>query len=296
MSTRKTRWHEYRAKLPILRRFILSFTINRLYNIRNDFGSCYIRNDGYEIGAQNSPLRGKNANNILYIDYLSKEESSQKYHIPVNECVDVDIIADANALEIIPAHSASFIIANHVLEHCPNPIGALLGWLRILKIQGVLFLTLPNYKSNEFDFEKIPATIAHFVEDYTKADNNEDISTEHILEHIQMIDGIDPDNVMAFEKRYKTITESNLHTHYHVFNQENVIDLLRYINRQTPIQIVNTFSFENSFELLFIIEKAGPGFQGNMTTKQNMMFNFAIMFKQIPKFLLHKIFSKLQPR
>lgn len=296
MSTRKKRWHKYRAQLPILSRFILSLTINRLYSIRNDFGSRYIVKDGYEIGAQNSPLKCKNANNILYIDYLSKEESSQKYHIPINECVDVNIIADANDLNVIPANSTSFIIANHVLEHCPNPIGALLCWLRILKTQGVLFLTLPNYKSNEFDFEKIPANIAHLIADYKKAMNKEDISTEHIFEHIQLIDGIDPDNVPAFEKRYKSIVESNLHTHYHVFNRKNVVDLLHYIHQQTPIQIVNTFSFENSFELLFIIEKNGFESQKSMTIKQNKLFNFAIMFKHIPIFLFHKILSKLQSR
>ncbi len=144
MSTRTKRWQNYRANLPILSRLIISFTINRLYDIRNDFATRYIVGDGYEIGAQNSPLHCNNAKRVVYIDYLSRKESSQKYNIPERECVEVDIIADANNLNTIPSNSASFIIANHVLEHCPNPIGAMLGWLRILQTKGILFLTLPN--------------------------------------------------------------------------------------------------------------------------------------------------------
>lgn len=294
MSTRKQRWYSYRKNLPLLSRFILSFTIQRLYNIRNDFASRYIVNDGYEIGAQNSPLICKNAKKILYIDYLSKKESSQKYHIPEDECVDVDIIADANNLDSIPADSASFIIANHVLEHCPNPIGTLLGWLRILQTRGILFLTLPNYKSNEFDFEKTPATISHLVSDFERSKHNENITDEHIFEHIQIIDSIDPDNTKLFQQRYKAIVESNLHTHYHVFNKESVLDLLRVIHQQTPIQLVNTFSFDNSIELLFIIKKAPPNFRNKLITKQDRLFNFFILLTNLTQYLRSKILPKRQ--
>jgi SAM-dependent methyltransferase len=292
MSERIERWQRYRSNLPVFSRFILSLTIDRLYEIRRDFATRYITGEGYEIGAQKSPLSCRNAKRVIYIDYLSREESSLKYNIPESECVKIDIIADANNLNNIPSNSASFVIANHVLEHSPDPIGTLLGWLRILDIGGILFLTLPNSISNEFDFEKIPAPINHFVTDYEAAKNNEDISTEHILEHIRLIDGVNPANTKLFEQRHKEIVGSNLHTHYHVYNRGNILDILSFAHQQIPMQLKNTLSFTNSFELLFIIEKAAPDFYGLMPVKQDHLFNFIILMKHITIFLFKRIFSK----
>ena len=295
MATRNQRWQSHLDRLSPSRRFILKLTISRLYNIRNNFASRYIAGNGYEIGAQNSPLKCKHASQTRYIDYLSKKESSEKYNIPENECVDVDIIADANSLGMMPPSSAAFIIANHVLEHSPNPIEAMHGWLRILQPGGILFLTLPNYQSNEFDFEKSPAGITHLAEDYRKAQNNEDIITEHIHEHIQLIDGIDPNNSTLFNQRYNAIIQSNLHTHYHVFNKKNILALLNFIHQKTPIKVLNYLSFSNGFEMLFIIEKRVPDFHGPLTVKKNQLFNFSIIFKNIVKLLFIKIFSKKKP-
>jgi SAM-dependent methyltransferase len=292
MSARKTRWQNHRTHLPALSRFVLSFTTSRLYHIRNDFAARYIRATGYEIGAQKSPLVCKNADRVVYIDYLSRKDSAQKYNIPEKDCVEVDIIADASHLETIPSDSAAFIIANHVLEHCPNPIGTLSDWLRILRTGGVLFLTLPNYKSNEFDFEKKPADIAHLVSDAERAGRNEDISREHIYEHIRIIDGIDPGDEELFQQRYAAIVASNLHTHYHVFDRANVLALLQVIHRQTPIRVINSFSFDYSFELLFIIEKAPRDFRGPLRIGQERLFNYAVMARHGAQFLLSRIFSK----
>ena len=292
MSARKTRWQHHRARLSPFSRFVLSLTTSRLYRIRNDFAARYIRGTGYEIGAQKSPLLCKNADRVVYIDYLSREDSAQKYNIPEKDCVEVDIIADANHLDAIPSNSAAFIIANHVLEHSPNPIGTLSGWLRILRTGGVLFLTLPNYKANEFDFEKKPASIAHLVSDAERAERNEDIAREHIEEHIRIIDGIDPGNQKLFQQRYAAIVASNLHTHYHVFDRANVLALLQVMHRQTPIRVINSFSFDAGFELLFIIEKAGPDCRGPLRLGQERLFNYTVMARHGARFLLSRMVSK----
>jgi len=292
MPTRTKRWQRYRSGLSFFSRFILSCTIDKLYDIRDDLATRYLTGKGYEIGAQKSPLTCRNAEKVIYIDYLSKEESSQKYHIPLHECVDVDIIADANNLIDIPSDSASFVIANHVLEHSPDPVSTLFGWLRILQTGGLLFLTLPNYRSNEFDFEKTPATLSHLTRDYEGNKNNEDITTEHILEHIRLIDEVNPANGTLFQQRYKEIVDSNLHTHYHVYNRENVISLLSFTHQQIPIQVKNVLSFTNSFELLFIIEKIESDFQHPMSIKQDRLFNFVIVLKHSMTFLFNRVFLK----
>ncbi len=290
LSTRKERWQRQLDQLSPIAHFILKFTIKRIYNIRDDFASRYINGKGYEIGAQNSPLSCQNAKKVTYIDYLSKDEISQKYQIPINECVNVDIIADANDLTRMSSNTASFVIANHVLEHSPNPVKAVLGWLRILQPGGILFLTLPNYRSNEFDFEKSPTEISHFIQDYQKAFNNEDISTVHINEHVRIIDGIDPENDSElFNQRCNELIQSNLHTHYHVFNKKNSLDLFKFIHRKTPIKICNYLCFTNGFELLFIIEKSDTMLPEPLVVKNNQLINLPILLKNIVNLLFSKI-------
>lgn len=292
--TRTQRWEHHLSQRYPLHRIILKFTTRRLYNIRNDFAFHYIKEKGYEIGAQNSPLLCEKADKIQYIDYLSKKESSEKYNIPIQECVDVDIIADANDLDHIPTKSTSFIIANHVLEHSPNPIHALCGWLRILRTDGILFLTLPNYSSNEFDFEKPPTQLSHFIEDYQKSKRKEDITTVHIHEHVRIIDGVDPQNHIRFKEICDKLVQSNLHTHYHVFNKQNCIELLAHIHQHIPIKVQNYYALKNGFELLFIIQKCPENNLIPFSIKKNYLLNFVIISKNFIKLLLLKFFHTKQ--
>ena len=58
------------------------------------------------------------------------------------------IIDDGFELATIPPDSQDFVIANHLLEHAPNPLQTLLNWHRVLKKNGILFMTLPNGARN----------------------------------------------------------------------------------------------------------------------------------------------------
>lgn len=292
--SRTQRWQNHLKERNYYQQKFLQFTIRRLYHIRNDFACKYLRGKGFEIGAQNSPLQCKNAQEIRYIDYLSKAESSKKYNIPSQECVDVDIIADANNLEDFQENSTNFIIANHVLEHSPNPIHALLGWLRILKPGGLLFLTLPHNSSNEFDFEKTLTKLSHFIDDFQRAKNREDITSVHIHEHVQIIDGINPENKVHFQKRCDELIKSNLHTHYHVFNKSNCFELLSYIHGLTPITIRNFYAPSHGFELLFIIEKGSENSDMRLKFQENRAFNYTVMLRNFFILLWLKIVASMR--
>lgn len=254
MCTREERWRVYQAGLTGWNRFIYSFTLSKLSLLRNDFAKFYIHGSGYEIGAQNAPLQCGDDTRVAYIDYLDKADSARKYNIPEALCVGVDILCDANNLSCIESEIASFVIANHVLEHSPNPLGALQEWLRIVRTGGVLFLTLPNYRCNEFDFEKRPVKLEHLVDDYHN-DGLRDISEVHIEEHVAIVDGISRNDTELFRKRKKEILDSNLHTHYHVFDQKLVQDMLNFVHARQHIKIVNMMAFQYGFEFLYILQK-----------------------------------------
>lgn len=289
MLDRNTRWQRCKSQRSLFSRFLLSLTVNRVYGIREDFAARYLVGEGYEIGAQKSPLKCKFATNILYIDYLSREESAQKYGIPARDCVDVDIIADANELVQIPSESASFIIANHVLEHSPNPIATLNGWLRILRIKGILFLTLPNAQSNEYDFEREPVACNHFHSDYIGAMDGEDIMTKHICEHIRVVDGISPSS-KKFKERLNEIIESGLHPHYHVFTPSSTLEMLSLVHVHSPIKVKSYLAYDNCFELIYVIEKIASGRQKFFEHKHDLLFTIYLFAKHVILYIFGKPF------
>ena len=61
---------------------------------------------------------------------------------------------------MLPDGSQDFIIANHLLEHVADPIGALEEWYRLLRPDGILFLALPD-KRVTFDKDRPRTTLDH---------------------------------------------------------------------------------------------------------------------------------------
>ena len=284
MCNREERWKVYQAGFTGWNRFIYSFTLKNLYLLRNDFARAYIHGFGYEIGAQHAPLQcGNSDTTVVYIDYLDKADSARKYNIPETLCVDVDIICNANKLSCIESETASFVIANHVLEHSPNPLGALLEWLRILKKGGIVFLTLPNYRCNEFDFEKIPVKLEHLVDDYHN-DGLMDISEVHIEEHVTIVDGIRREDTALFHKRKKEIIDSNLHTHYHVFDRNLIHDMFHFVHSKQNIKIINMMSFRYGFEFLYILQKNESAANETLVFQRDYPVYLNIMFTNMVRY------------
>jgi len=287
MSNREERWHAYVSDFHIFDRLLYTFTLSNLYQIRDDFARTFIRGSGYEIGAQNAPLHCDDRKaRVSYIDYLDKIESARKYNLAPESCVDVDILCDANQLGCIKNESADFVIANHVLEHSPNPLGALLEWLRIVKKGGILFFSLPNYRANEFDFEKKPVGLEHLVSDFHNA-GKKDISGIHIEEHVTIVDGIPRKDKERFLARKKEILQSNLHTHYHVFDERLIRDMLIFVHARQPLKILNMYGFSCGFEFIFVVQKIDNVGDKALSFRQYSSVNLRVMFGNLIKYTLH---------
>ncbi len=57
---------------------------------------------------------------------------------------------EADELSEIQSNSLDFVIGNHILEHTDDPHSTLLEWFRVLRDKGILYLSIPNYRSNEY--------------------------------------------------------------------------------------------------------------------------------------------------
>src|SRR5690349_3408731 len=128
---------------------------------RETVAEAYLRGEGIEIGALHMPLRVPEAARVKYVDRMDVEGLRTHYpELGDQEIVNVDIIADGERLESVSDATQDFVIANHFIEHCQDPIGALLNMFRVLKPGGVLYLAIPD-KRCSFDVDRPVTTLDH---------------------------------------------------------------------------------------------------------------------------------------
>ena len=140
---------------------------------------------GIEFGGLYAPLAVPAGAKVRYADHNTVERSREKYG--EQPFVSVDILLDTNfKLDEIKDGAEDFIIANQVIEHLPNPIGAMRVWARKLKPGGILYLSFPLGPYTP-DKERPTTSLAHLLAD--DARNTTDASHEHLM---GFIDGWNP--------------------------------------------------------------------------------------------------------
>jgi len=142
-------------------------------------GYRFLSGEGLEIGAFYLPAllpRGCHAANC---DALSTEQAYARFPeikdfplTPVTHLLDLD----ENGLARLPAHSADFLIMNHVLEHVANPIQILQDACRLIKPDGHLVLAIPD-KNYSTDKARALTGVGHLIREYR--DKTTVVSDEH---------------------------------------------------------------------------------------------------------------------
>jgi len=212
--------------------------------IREDIAKRFIHGEGIEIGALNRHLPLPNGVNVRYLDKFSNEELKRIYS-NLKNTVNVDIIDDGEKLNKIEDNSQDFIIANHFIEHCQNPILALENMMKKLKGGGILFLAIPD-KRYTFDKERPITSYEHLLKDYNHGPEQSKI--DHLKEWVKYV--IKNDNE---KKAIKNLLKSNYSIHFHVWTKKEMIDFI--------LEMKNRFNFklehlsENGNEVIFVLRK-----------------------------------------
>jgi SAM-dependent methyltransferase len=113
----------------------------------------------------------KSEGRIYYVDYTSAENLRKKYVIDpavsVENIVNVDFSLEDGSLRELTSKVAPFdyVIASHVFEHLPNPIGWLLEIESLLVPGGVVSLAIPD-KRYTFDLARRLTTVGDLLAYY----------------------------------------------------------------------------------------------------------------------------------
>lgn len=212
---------------------------------RNQIAARYLRGNGLEIGALHNPQSVGTELNVRYVDRLTYDECCERYpELNPDQIVRPSVIDDGFMLASVASDSEDFLIANHVLEHAANPLGALLQWARVLRPGGVLFITLPIAAAC-FDRGRPLTSLQHLIEDHKlcAAGLKEHLKTrnrEHYLEWVRIsepaiaaAEGADPapsDDVQLIE-RAELMLEHEVEIHFHTFSEDSLRQLLDFFCR-----------------------------------------------------------------
>jgi ubiquinone/menaquinone biosynthesis C-methylase UbiE len=256
VCARKKQFIQYVNKLPLQEYVLYKFCSYRTYTIREYFGKKHIAGNGIEIGAQTYPLKiDKKKASVIYVDRISPEENSGLQNLNVQDLTPVDVYADAENLEMFETGSLDFVISSHTLEHIPDPITALKEWIRVLKENGILWLALPNYRCNEYDFLRKPVEISHIIDDYNNKEK--DNKEEHWKEFLEIVEGVsrnDPNYEKRLEEEYRS---KDNRIHMHVFDKKLIDSILEYLrsNLDHNVQVIDSFHLKNATDMILILKK-----------------------------------------
>lgn len=195
-----------------------------------EFTSRYLRGDGIEIGASNMPIEvDRRCAKVRYVDRLSAEEIAARFPELEGELIlPVDIQCDLVTEGLAPFRDASldFVIASHVLEHIPDPLGFLVECHRVLRDSGVVYLGVPD-KEHTFDKDRDRTLLDHVVQDFR--DHKAVIDEEHLIDYlVNAADTQLPDD--PEQRRAIFATELERSFHVHVWTWRDVMEILVWQN------------------------------------------------------------------
>jgi predicted SAM-dependent methyltransferase len=218
------------------------------FSLDRDFiAKTYIKGDGIEIGALHAPLRVSKRASVKYVDRMSVPDLRQQYpELSVHKLVHVDIIDDGELLKTIEDSTQDFVIANHFLEHCQNPIGAIHNILRVLRGDGIIYLAIPD-KRYTFDVDRPVTTLDHLLKDYEQGP--EWSKRQHFEEWTRTVDRSQRATEVA------RLMDIDYSIHYHVWTQTELLELMTVLKTRLGFQFDLELFFKTGNEAIFVLRK-----------------------------------------
>lgn len=218
---------------------------------RKAISQKYLLGQGIEIGALHYPLWISNQATVQYVDRLPVEELRQQYpELQAFNLVNVDIVDNGEYLLKIADDSLDFLIGNHLLEHCENPLGTIRNHLCKIKDNGILYYAIPD-KTQSFDHDRPLTDFSHLVKDDTLGP--EWSRRLHFREWVELVNQqTEPEKI---KHDVQVLEDMNYSIHFHVWDQITFTAFLT----QAQSYLGDTFAIDciepNDTEVIAILRK-----------------------------------------
>jgi SAM-dependent methyltransferase len=234
------------------------------FDARADLARQLLQGDGIEIGPLHQPLAMPPHARVKYVDRMPTDELRREYaELADWDLTEVDIVDDGETLATIPEESQDFIVANHFLEHCENPIGTIETHLGKLKPGGVLFYAVPD-KRYTFDFRRPVTPLEHMVAD---ADEGPERSRgEHYVEWSRFVYGEASESTGTaeqaaseewVERKARELEEAKYSIHMHVWTQAEFLKLILACRNRFGEAFDIEAAANRGIEFIVVLRKSG---------------------------------------
>ncbi len=242
-----------RAKIAV-RRTVLPAD-RRHAAVRRRLAARYLHGEGIEIGALQMPLRLPRDARARYVDRMDLAGLREHYpELDEYDLVAPDIVDDGETLPSVPSGSVDFVIVNHLIEHCQDPIGTLLTAARVLRPGGALYLAAPDRRRTRFDRDREETSLEHLVRDHESGP--EWSRAAHYEEWSRLAIGVAPEEVAAHAA---ALEEQDYSIHFHTFTLTSFLRLLLHCREAYGLPLEAVAAETNDHEFILIAgREPGP--------------------------------------
>lgn len=214
---------------------------------REFISKYFLGGTGLEIGALHNPMPVAPGTQVRYVDRMPVEELRRHYpELASLNLTPLDVIDNGETLSTITDASQDFVIANHFLEHCEDPIGTVKTFHRVLRPNGVLYLAVPE-KTSTFDRDRPVTSIEHLLTDHQQGPA---ASREgHFREWALLVDK----RVDDLEAHVEALMQKNYSIHFHVWNQERWLEFVALLQQMLGFRL--EMLCQHGIELITILRK-----------------------------------------
>lgn len=223
---------------------------------RAEFAARFLLGEGLEIGPLHLPLAIPQHAKARYVDRMPVEKLREEYpELAEWDLTPVDLIDDGERLATIDEGSQDFIVANHFLEHCENPIGTIETHLGKLKPGGVLFYAVPD-KRYTFDFRRPVVELEHMVADYVQGP--EGSRREHYEEwsRLVLVEEVEPEEETL--ARARQLEGAKYSIHMHAWTQAEFLALILDCRSRFGGAFDIEAAARQGIEFIVVLRKQGP--------------------------------------
>jgi SAM-dependent methyltransferase len=241
--------------------------------VRELVAQSYIRGNGIEIGAFASPLIVPSGVKVTYIDKSNVDAVAKPFAIAgltledfgvnIASIIKPDIVDDGETLAKVGDYSQDFVIANHVLEHFEDPIKGFKNMLRVLRHDGILYLSLPEMRRS-FDRTREQTSFEHILRDYEEGPAWSRNQAYSEFAKIFVGSGVDKGLFKkvggaqreAFElQQAQDLDSADFSIHFHAWTMDGMQDMFMQIKKRFNLSFETRLMLQNEDEVIFIFQK-----------------------------------------
>jgi len=226
------------------------------FDARRELASRFLFGEGLEIGPLHQPLAMPPQARARYVDRMQVDDLRREYpELADWDLTPVDVVDDGEQLNTIAEESQDFVVANHFLEHCENPIRTIETHLGKLKPGGLLFYAVPD-KRFTFDFRRPVTPLEHMVADYEEGPERS--RAEHYEQWTRLViveGGESEERTIA---RARQLEADAYSIHMHVWTQAEFLRLILHCRERFGEAFDIEASARQEIEFMVVLRKRGP--------------------------------------